>query len=58
MKKQIFNPKLLEYQLNKSTNLINGIQSDLFTCSYCVVRNQCIYAYDKYNIGGDCLESK
>lgn len=35
-----------------------GIRFSYITCDRCPLRDSCPYAYDPYNIDGDCIAAK
>ena len=48
--------KLREKMVEKPAEM--GIRFSYITCDSCPHRYECPYAYDPYNIDGDCLAEK
>lgn len=48
--------EVLEYIGKNFT--IDGVPLERFTCFRCTLKDKCSYAFDGYNIDGDCLAEK
>jgi len=52
--------KVLAERREKCINYLrrNNIKFSFISCDYCPHKHSCPYAYDPYNIDGDCLLMK